>query len=136
METPMTLDELLGACKEASDLGKPIELDALTAQAMVEDSINLSIVIERMALMLGKDPDAVNVHNMLDEFRDIMADFAALKAQAQVVVGRLDSYEEADAPESDSAFYRLSEAISSLEQTMGKINRTSPVLEIAGINHE
>ena len=70
----------------------------------------------------------------LDEMRGVTEDFAALKAQAQVVMGRLDSFEAADAPESDSAFYRLSEAISSLEQTM--INRTSPVLEIAKVNHE
>ena len=94
-EYPMTLDELLGACKEAADLGEPIELDGLTAQAMVEDSINLSVVIDRMALMLGKDSDAVNVHNMLDEFRAILADFSALKAVVSEWKSSRAAYKEA-----------------------------------------
>lgn len=136
-EYPMTLDELLGACKEASDLGEPIELDALTAQAMVEDSISLSTVIERMALMLGKDPDAVNVHNMLDEFRGILADFAALKA---VVVeyqnSRRDYYGKAN-PNDTKALCRISDARDALFGLIDRLEPTrSPVLEVAEVNHE
>ena len=140
-EYPMTLDELHGACKEASDLGKPIELDALTAQAMVEDSINLSIAIERMALMLGKDPDAVNVHNMLDEFRDIMADFAALKA---VVVEYCEAEKSQPSKLSSRAsvedWLTYARGRVAREALFGLIDRLeptrSPVLEIAEVNHD
>ena len=131
-EYPMTLDELLAACKEASDLGEPIELDPLTALALVEDSINLNAVIERMALMLGKDPDAVNVHNMLDEVRDIMADFVALK----VVV--TDYRNSRDTKVNLASIERVSDARDALFSLMDRLEpkRPSPVLEIAGMNHE
>ena len=138
METPMTLDELLGACKEAADLGEPIELDGLTAQAMVEDSINLSTVIERMALMLGKDPDAVNVHNMLDEFRGILADFAALKGQVIELQNRHRDYKvDPWHPDYTMALRKVVDARSALFGLIDRLEpKRSPALEIAGINHE
>lgn len=139
-EYPMTLDELLGACKEASDLGEPIELDPLTALALVEDSINLNAVIERMALMLGKDPDAVNVHNMLDEVRTIVADFAALKAQVIEFQNRHRDYSKVNPwhPDYTMALRKVSDTQSALFGLIDRLEptRPSPVLEIAGINHE
>lgn len=138
-EYPMTLDELLGACKEAADLGEPIELDGLTAQAMVEDSINLSVVIDRMALMLGKDSDAVNVHNMLDEFRAILADFSALKAVVSEWKSSRAAYKEAldlrNIYTAPTAEYRHRLALGTLTSLIDRLESKSPVLEIAEVNH-
>lgn len=139
----MTLDELHSECEEAAKTGALVELDALTALTLVEDSINLNAVIERMALMLGKDPDAVNVHNMLDEFRGIVADFAALKA---VVVEYCEAEKshslKLSAKVSVEAWYpAYARSRSAREALFGLIDRLepkrpSPVLEIAGVNHE
>lgn len=140
MSMSMTLDELHSECEEAAKTGALVELDALTAQSLVEDCIDLNAVIERMALMLGKDPDAVNVHSMLDEFRGILADFAALKAQVIEFQNRHRDYSKVSCrhPDYTMALRKVVDAQSALFSLMDRLEskRPSPVLEIAGINHE
>ena len=136
----MTLVELRSECEEAAKTGALVELDALTAQSLVEDSINLNAVIERMALMLGKDPDSVNVHNMLDEFGAMMADFTALKAVVVEWKSSRVAYKEAldlrNIYTIPTAEYRHRLAVGTLGSLIDRLEPKSPVLEIAGMNHE
>ena len=140
-EYPMTLDELHGACKEASDLGKPIELDALTAQSLVEDCIDYNAAIIRLETMLGHGADGgPSMDTMLDEVRAIVADFAALKVQVIELQNRHRDYSKVNPwhPDYTMALRKVSDTQSALFGLIDRLEptRPSPVLEIAGINHE
>lgn len=134
----MTLDELYSECEEAAETGALVELDALTALALVEDCIDYNAAITRLETMLGHGADGgPSMDAMLDEVRAIVADFAALKA---VVVeyqnSRRDYYGKAN-PNDTKALCRISDARDTLFGLIDRLEpKRSPVLEIAGINHE
>lgn len=138
----MTLDELHSECEEAAKTGALVELDPLTAQALVEDCIDYNAAIIRLETMLGHGADGgPSMDTMLDEVRAIVADFAALKACALELKRSHEDYRNRDfsviSPENHAAQARFA---FNLKGFFGLIDRLepnrSPVLEIAGINHE
>ena len=137
----MTLDELHSECEEAAKTGALVELDPLTAQALVEDCIDYNAAIIRLETMLGHGADGgPSMDAMLDEVRAIVADFAALKVQVIELQNRHRDYSKVDPwhPDYTMALRKVVDARSALFGLIDRIEpkRPSPVLEIAGINHE
>lgn len=148
----MTLDELHSECKEAAEDGALVELDALTALTLVEDCIDYNAAIIRLETMLGHGADGgPSMDAMLDQVRAIVADFAALKAVVQTVISLRKAYSAAcfrmreghvsiveESESAGAAFLRLEAAVEQLASLIDRLEpkRPSPVLEIAGMNHE
>lgn len=137
----MTLDELHSECEEAAKTGALVELDPLTTQALVEDCIDYNAAIIRLETMLGHGADGgPSMDAMLDEVRAIVADFAALKAQVIEFQNRHRDYSKVNPwhPDYTMALRKVSDTQSALFGLIDRLEptRPSPVLEIAGINHE
>ena len=141
----MTLDELRSECEEAAETGALVELDALTALTLVGDCIDYNAAMIRLETMLGHGADGgPSMDAMLDEVRAMMADFAALKAVVSDWKSSRDDYCKAISEDSFD-FQVLSAAqekhgrhIKALADLAARLEpkRPSPVLEIAGMNHE
>lgn len=137
----MTLDELRSECEEAAETGALVELDALTALALVEDCIDYNAAITRLETMLGHGADGgPSMDAMLDEVRAIVADFAALKAKVIEFQNRHRGYSKVNPwhPDYTMALRKVSDTQSALFGLIDRLEpkRPSPVLEIAGMNHE
>ena len=137
----MTLDELRSECEEAAETGALVELDALTAQTLIEDCIDYNAAMIRLETMLGHGADGgPSMDAMLDEVRAMMADFTALKAVVVEWKSSRVAYKEAldlrNIYTIPTAEYRHRLAVGTLGSLIDRLEPKSPVLEIAGMNHE